>query len=177
VKHSSIRLGVVVAAVAVVGLGAVAFADGGRSNLREQLTGYDEVPALSTPGGGSFRARIRDDRVEYELTFSALESDVTQAHLHFENATNNGPIVVFLCTNLGNGLPTTQPCPAGGGTVSGTITAADVSTSAAAAGAIANGIAAGEFAELVNAIRSGAIYVNVHSMARPGGEIRAQLHG
>jgi hypothetical protein len=177
VKHSSIRLGVVVAAVAVVGLGAVALADGGRSNFREQLTGYDEVPALSTPGGGSFRARIRDDRVDYELTFSALESDVTQAHLHFENATNNGPIVVFLCTNLGNGLPTTQPCPAGGGTISGTITAEDVSTSAASAGAVANGIAAGEFAELVNAIRSSAIYVNVHSMGRPGGEIRAQLHG
>ena len=106
-----------------------------------------------------------------------LESDVTQAHLHFENATNNGPIVVFLCTNLGNGLPTTQPCPAGGGTISGTITAEDVSTTAASAGAVANGIAAGEFAELVNAIRSSAIYVNVHSMGRPGGEIRAQLHG
>jgi hypothetical protein len=78
--------------------------------------------------------------------------------------------VVFLCTNLGNGPAGTQACPAGGGTIRGTITPADIT-----AGAAAQGIAAGEFDEFVRAIRAGATYVNVHSVDRQGGEIRAQL--
>ena len=90
--------------------------------------------------------------------------------IHFENRTNNGNIVVFLCTNLGNGPAGTQACPAAGGTISGTITAANIG-----AGAAGQGIAAGEFDEFVRALRSGATYVNVHSVGRPGGEIRAQL--
>src|SRR6267143_1446342 len=39
----------------------------------------------------------------------------------------------------------------------------------------AQAIAPGEFAEVVRAIRNGAVYANVHSTLRPGGEIRGQL--
>jgi hypothetical protein len=171
VKRARIKIALAVAAAGVVGLGTVAMAsDGG--NERERLTGYEEVPALSTPGVGEFRATVSrsSDEIRYRLTFSGLETDATQAHIHFENETNNGPIVVFLCSNLGNGPAGTQACPAAGGTIRGTITAADVG-----AGAAAQGLAAGEFDEFVRAIRAGATYVNVHSVGRPGGEIRAQL--
>ena len=159
-----------VVAVGVVGLGTVAMASD--RGDRETLSGYEEVPALSTPGVGELRTSIArsKDEIRYELTFGDLESDATQAHIHFENATNNGPIVVFLCSNLGNGPAGTQACPAAGGTISGTIRPVDIG-----AGAVANGIAAGEFDEFVRAIRAGATYVNVHSVVRPGGEIRAQL--
>ena len=153
-----------------VGVGAVAVANDGGNN-EETLTGFEEVPALSTPGVGEFRASVKEsgDEIRYRLTFSGLESSATQAHIHFENRTNNGAIVVFLCSNLG-GPAGTQACPAGGGTISGTIRAADVG-----AGAEAQGIAGGEFQEFVRAVRAGATYVNVHSIGRPGGEIRAQL--
>jgi CHRD domain len=159
-----------VAFVAVIGMGTVAVADNVRE--RETLTGYEEVPALSTPGVGEFKIDLArsGDSLDYELTFSGLETAATQAHIHFENATNNGPIVVFLCTNLGNGPAGTQACPAAGGTITGTITAADVG-----AGAAAQGLAAGEFGEFVRALQSGATYANVHSTGRPGGEIRAQI--
>jgi hypothetical protein len=159
-----------VAIVAVIGMGTVAVADSVRE--RETLTGYEEVPALSTPGVGEFKIDLArsGDSLDYELTFSGLESAATQAHIHFENATNNGPIVVFLCSNLGNGPAGTQACPGAGGTITGTITAADVG-----AGAAAQGLAAGEFEEFVGALRAGATYVNVHSTGRPGGEIRAQI--
>jgi len=53
--------------------------------------------------------------------------------------------------------------------VTGTLTAASV------VGPTAQGIAAGEFAEVVQAIRNGAAYANVHSQAFPGGEIRDQV--
>ena len=163
----------VVAAVAVV-IVAIAAARGGHG-IREKLTGYQENPALSTTGHGKFRLTIdrKAQEIHYELTYGGLESPATQSHIHFEKKTNNGNIVVFLCSNLGNGPPGTQACPANGGTISGTIRSADVG-----AGAAAQGIAAGEFDEFVQAIKVGATYVNVHSVDRPAGEIRAQLvHG
>jgi hypothetical protein len=152
---------------------AAAVATGDRK-IKEVLSGYEEVPALSTPGSGEFRAFVSKSgqRIHYQLRYGDLESAVTQAHIHFENATNNGAIVVFLCSNLGNGPVGTQACPASGGTITGTIRPADVT-----GGAADQGIAAGGFDELVRAMKAGATYVNVHSVDRPGGEIRGQLDG
>ena len=76
---------------------------------------------------------------------------------------------MFLCDNTGAGPAGTKPCPDPSGTVTGTLHAADV------IGPASQGIAPGEFAELVRAIRAGATYANVHSVKYPGGEIRAQL--
>ena len=129
-RHTRVKVALAVATLGVVGVGAVAVARDGR-NVRETLSGYEEVPALSTPGVGEFRAGINRaaTEIEYVLSFDNTETDVTQAHIHFENRTNNGSIVVFLCTNLGNapvGVPTPQACPPGGGTIRGTLAAADV---------------------------------------------------
>ena len=172
-KRPSVKLAlaVVAAGALAVGIAAVAVAGGGHS-IREKLTGYQEVPALSTTGTGKFRASINSsaNEIHYQLSYSGLESPATQSHIHFENRTNTGPIVVWLCTNLGNGPAGTQACPAGGGTISGTITPANVT-----AGAASQGLAASEFDELVRAIRAGAMYVNVHTTGHTGGEIRAQL--
>jgi CHRD domain-containing protein len=172
-KGFRVKLALAVAAVGALAIGMVAVAVANEGNsISERLTGYEEVPALSTPGVGEFRASINRSasEIRYQLTFSGLETDATQSHIHFENATNNGPIVVFLCSNLGNGPAGTQACPAAGGTITGTIVPANVG-----AGGAGQGLAAGEFDELVRAIRAGATYVNVHSVGRPGGEIRAQL--
>jgi hypothetical protein len=148
--------------------------------IKELLTGYEEVPALSTPGNGEFRAKISNDgsRIEWELSYADLESAVQQAHLHIGNVSINGGISVFLCTNLGNGPAGIQPCPAAPATISGVIQAADVSPNIpATAPARAQGLDTGEIDELISAIRAGAIYVNVHTTGRPGGEIRAQISG
>ena len=158
------------AVIAVIAIVGVVVSQNFRM-IREELTGYEEVPAISTPGSGTFSARINksDSSVSYQLTYGGTETDVTQSHIHFENRTNNGPIVVFLCSNLGNGPQGTQPCPPQGGTISGTIDEDDV----LAAGT--SGIAAGEFDEFLAAMRAGATYVNVHTVGRTGGEIRSQI--
>ena len=159
--------------MAALALVALPLAAAGET-VRTGLTGYEETPVLSTPGSGRFRAQIRErsQAIEYVLSFQDTESDVTQAHIHFGAVGEAGPIVIFLCTNLGNGPAGTQACPAAGGTITGTITPASVG-----AGAVLQGIAAGEFDEVVRAIRAGATYVNVHTADRPAGEIRGQLDG
>ena len=161
----------VIAAVTVAATVAVA---GGGDSIREELSGYEEtLVALSTTGNGTFKARIDERRqeIDYRLSYADLESDVTQAHIHFGGPRQSGGISVYLCTNLGNGPAGTQACPPDGGTVSGTIRAADV------IGPTDQGIGVGEFQELLDAIRHGVTYVNVHSTVLTGGEIRAQLEG
>src|SRR5262245_50839876 len=97
--------------------------------ISEVLTGYQEVPAVSTAGGGVFHARISNDEqsIQWDLAYSNLEGAVQQSHIHIGNPGVNGGISVFLCTNLGNGPAGTQPCPAPPAFISGTITAVDVS--------------------------------------------------
>jgi CHRD domain len=159
----------VVAALAAAGTVAVA---GGGDSIRERLTGYEEDPlVLSTTGNGMFKAHINEGQqtIDYRLRYADLEGAVQQAHIHFGGPRQSGGISVFLCTNLNNGPAGTQACPPAPATVTGTIRPADV------IGPAGQGIAAGEFTELVDAIRNGVTYVNVHSEKYTGGEIRAQL--
>ena len=138
----------------------------------ERLTGFQEDPlAFSTPGSATFAATIndRDQTINFRLSWKDLPTDVQQSHIHLGGRAQSGGVSIFLCTNLGNGPAGTQACPAGDATITGQLTAAGV------VGPTAQGIAPGEFDELVRAIRAGATYVNIHTTERPGGEIRAQI--
>lgn len=173
------RVALSVAVVVLVSASTVVWAQGFKK-ISEFLTGYEEVPSVSTTATGDFEARISKDgsRIDWELSYEDLEGAVQQAHIHFGQKGVNGGISVFLCTNLGNGPAGTQPCPAPPAKISGTIFAADVSPNIpATAAARTQGINTGEIAELVKAIRAGATYVNVHSTTWPGGEIRSQING
>jgi hypothetical protein len=165
------KLALAVGAVAAVGVaGAVALAQGGR-DFKERLTGYQEVPALSTSGHGTFRASIRDggSELRYRLSYAGLEAQPQQAHIHLGQPGVNAGVIVFLCSNLGNGPAGTPACPDSPATVTGSLRAADV------VGPAAQGIDPGEFGELVRAIRAGATYANVHTDKYTGGEVRAQI--
>ena len=173
------RLGTSFVVIVVVSAFTVAFAQGFK-RISELLTGYEEVPSVSTTGNGNFKARISNDetRIDWELSYSDLEGAVLQSHIHFGQVGVSGGISVFLCTNLGNGPAGTQPCPAPPATISGTIMAADVSPDIpATSGARIQGIDTGEIGELIKAMRAGATYVNVHSTKWTGGEIRSQING
>jgi hypothetical protein len=169
-----LRMKVLIVVLALLGVGgvtaAVASGDGGQRRFAVDLIGYEEVPAVSTLGGGTFRAVISRtaDEIRYELTYDSLQGTTQQAHIHFGQESVNGGISVFLCSNLGNGPAGTQACPQSG-TVTGTIRPVDV------IGPTVQGIAPGEFAELVKALRAGVAYANVHSSMWPGGEIRGQF--
>ena len=57
------------------------------------LIGYQEVPAISTEGDGTFRARmIDDDAFKFRLTYEDLSSPVQQSHIHFGQKSVNGGI-------------------------------------------------------------------------------------
>jgi len=170
-KHSMLSA-VAAAAPLLLALPMAVSADEGAERVSAHLVGFQETPlTLSSPGSGMFRAKIAENDLSFEwvLTFSGLTTPVQQAHIHFGARAITGGISIFLCSNLGNGPPGTQPCPATAGTVSGTAKATDV------IGPAAQGISPGEFAKILDAIRSGFAYANVHTTRFPGGEIRGQI--
>jgi hypothetical protein len=81
-----------------------------RGTATAHLRSYEEVPALSTPGSGDFVATINASGTEinYQLRYSNLQGKVTQSHLHFGQKSVSGAIMIFLCSNLGNGPAGTQ---------------------------------------------------------------------
>jgi len=164
--------GLLAAALLVLALAAYA-ANGSHAGTESKtqmqadtMTGYQETPGVSSVAFGSFTAEIDDttQTITFELTYSGLEAPVLFAHVHFGNRNIAGGISAFLC-----GGGSKPPCPQSG-TVTGTITAADV------IGPAAQGIETGAMAELIRAMRAGETYANVHSSKFPAGEIRAQIN-
>jgi CHRD domain len=154
--------------------------------VQARLSGFNEVHfsgeppatlrgAVSTEARGTFTAKIdeQDNLITYELRYQDLEGEVTQGHIHFGQQHTVGGIVVWLCQTEGTPAPdevadVTPVCPEEG-SVTGTITPEQVLE------ATNQGLDAGEFDELVGAIRAGTAYVNVHSSLFPPGEIRGQI--
>jgi hypothetical protein len=146
-------------------------------NLRAALESFQEVPAVSSPASGQFKARIiKNSSIEYTLSYRGLEADATQAHIHFGQHSVNGGIVVFLCQGAVQDPTGLAPeCPLREGSVSGTLTAANLAPNATAQGQGIEGSTAPEFAELLRAIRDDTTYANVHTTKFPSGEIRGQI--
>jgi hypothetical protein len=140
------------------------------TRLRATLRGFNETPANSTPATGTFRAIISEDQmsITFELNYSGLVADSLFAHIHLGQKNVAGGVMIFFCDNS-NPPHSPRSCPTRGGMVTGTVTAADV------IGPAAQGISPSEFSKVIEAIRSGVTYVNVHSVNFPPGEIRGQV--
>ena len=146
--------------------------------FRAILTGFNEVGALNNQSGAIFTQgrgflEVKLDRTNETLTFTLrfqnLSAPVTQAHIHFGKAHMAGGVMVFFCSNLASAPAGTQPCPADGGTVTGTLSAANV---LAIAG---QNVTAGDFGAIADALLTDTAYANVHTTNFPAGEIRGQV--
>jgi len=160
---------------AILGLGMLGVADvaiAQSSNFRASLDGYQAVPALSLPNSTGKLTLFRingNSSIDYTINYNTGGDRVQQIHVHFGRPGTNGGVIAFLCSNLGNAPAGTPLCPATPASVSGTLAADDI------VGPSAQGIAPGELAEVIAAVRAGAVYVCVHTNAFPGGSIRGAV--
>src|ERR1044072_8499044 len=71
-------------------------------SFRATLTGYEEVPAISTPASGSFKAPLNraGDQLSWSLSYRDVATPVQQAHVHFGQRGVNGGGSAFFCSNL-----------------------------------------------------------------------------
>jgi hypothetical protein len=140
--------------------------------IRAELRGANEVPPIATAGKATLEARVDPTtaQIAFELTYSGLQGGDPPlfAHIHFGPPRVNGGVMVFFCG--GGGKPA---CPAQGTggpvVITGVIVPTDV------VGPTAQGINPGDFADVVNAIKSGLAYANIHTTKYPTGEIRGKV--
>ena len=137
-----------------------------------KLTGFQETGAVVSAGTGSARITINNDgTISYELSFSGLEGgNVLVAHIHVGQKNVSGGVAIFFCGG-GNSAATQAACPQQG-TVSGTWSASDV------VGPKAQGVDPADptrLSRVIEAIKAGRSYANVHTTRSPTGEIRGQF--
>jgi hypothetical protein len=152
----------------VMALSASALANGdGNHSFGARLKGYEETPAINSTGTGQFSASVNSSgtSITYKLSYSGLSSAASMAHIHFGQRGVAGGVVAFLCG--GGNKPA---CPASG-TVTGTIVSSDIIP------VPVQGIAAGDLAGVLKAMRAGLTYANVHTTNFSNGEIRGQIGG
>lgn len=135
--------------------------------------------AISSGAKGTFKAVLDKtaNLINYELSFEALESDVTQAHIHFGQRGTVGGIVVWLCETTANPAPATvaaltPDCFSANpraNTVTGTIAPSQVLAPTG------QGFIVGDFEKLLAALRAGVTYANIHTATYGPGEIRGQV--
>jgi CHRD domain len=177
------RIRFVLPVVIVLALGLVSFAVAstrghgngkGHDNgnvFTASLNGHNETPAVHTKGTGSLTLTINpDNTMSFTLTYSGLNNPALVAHVHFGQPNVAGNVVFYFCGGPKPACPAGTTTPA---TVTGTVTAADILAPAG------QGLAAGDIAGMIEEIRAGFAYANVHTSSSPAGEIRGQLssHG
>jgi hypothetical protein len=167
------------------------YAGGGNSgfNLGTHLKGDEEVFTPATPGGptpadshaqGQAIFRVSDDgsTVDFKLIASNIDN-VIMSHIHCGVFGANGPIRMWLYPVIG---PSGAAGPSGAGRHNGVLATGTFSPT----GVICPASAVGTDMPLLDAMRAGLTYVNVHTNDGvgaantgpgdfPGGEIRGQL--
>jgi aldose sugar dehydrogenase len=135
--------------------------DGG-DEFASELTGREEAPPVVTDAGATAHFVLNPDgTLSFELRATGPIQDATQAHIHLGGRGQNGPVVAFLLPFN----PTGQDFQPGDLIASGTLDDSDVIARPRFTPTIAN---------LVNRMRQGRTYSNLHTIAFPGGEVRGQ---
>jgi hypothetical protein len=123
-----------------------------------QLSGAQEVPAVDTAASGTAVFFIGEDgnTLSYQLSVNNL-TDAVAAHIHLGQPGESGDVVAPLFA----GDPTTL----NGTLAAGTLTDDDLTGT----------LEGSTVKDLIREILNGNAYVNVHTSAHAGGEIRGQL--
>lgn len=125
-------------------------ANAGNTTLTATLTGDEENPAVAVAGRGTGTFRLTAAGLEYRVTVNSLSGGITGAHFHTGRIGVNGGVAL----NITGDFP---PGP-------GVLTAVGTWTPAG-----------GLTPALIKSLLQGDLYVNVHTAANPGGEIRGQI--
>jgi hypothetical protein len=154
------KLSVVATGLVFAIFGANSIADA-KEVFKARLSGDNEVPPVATDTAGRFEVSVNNEVTAGEYTLRVDSGvRVTQSHFHCGPAGVNGPIIVFLAGFRPEGWDVD-----GKWVSNATITDANVINTACGT----------TLAAIFEQARHGNIYVNVHSVAHPGGVARGQL--
>jgi hypothetical protein len=125
-------------------------------NFVAPMSGDEEVPPVETQATGVAKFKLREEGLVFKVNVANIE-DVVASHIHCGAVGDNGPVGVTLFAG--------GPVSVNGTLAKGVITAPDED----------NECGWTDLEAVVAALESGDTYVNVHTAANPGGEIRGQV--
>lgn len=134
-------------------------ASAGPADFRAPLSHAQEVEDVDAPGASGHAVFELDGNVlHYQIDVRHLTGSAIMAHIHAEAPRgSNAGIAVWLCgTEAFAGPAGTPVCDS---TTTGQLVQGSVEVGA----------------EVLDSIRNGLAYVNVHTGAHPGGEVRGQI--
>jgi len=131
-------------------------------NFGAPLSGGEEVPPRDTRalGNATFKLSADGTELSFRLIVANIEN-VTQAHIHCAPAGANGPVVVWL-------YPASPPAQLIPGRTNGILSEGTIT-------GVTNNACGMTLTELVERMRVGDTYVNVHTSQFPPGEVRGQI--
>jgi len=134
------------------------------------FSGAAEVPPVATPGSGSAIVTIDTvaNTMRVEFDFTDLIADTTVSHIHCCSAPTAG---------VATGVPSFAGFPAGVnfGSYDRTFDLKDAASWNPAFVAANGGTLSGAIAALLDGLKNGLAYANIHTKDFPAGEIRANL--
>ena len=159
------QLATAISLFGLIAFSGIAHASDPPSDLffRAELSGDQEVEPVVTDARGDAKFDVNGAETEIEFEFEVKNGvgilGAAGGHIHCAPAGSNGPIAAFLA---GEAAP--------GGfegkvEMKGTFTDAHIRSTDCG----------DTITELVDAMLAGDTYVNVHSVANPGGEVRGQI--
>ncbi|MBK5274935.1 MAG: CHRD domain-containing protein [Desulfuromonadales bacterium] len=154
-KKVKLMLFVILATMLSVSIGFAA-----EKNFKADLTGDEEVPSVNTPAKGEAKFTLSDDGKT--LSFTLVVRDIenpTAAHIHIGKIGKSGAALAILFSG-----------PKREGKFRGNLAQASIAEKD-----LKGDLKGKSINTLVALIKSGEAYVNVHTDAYPGGEIRGQI--
>ncbi len=146
-----------IAMVASLGVGAEEY--GKRDDFKAKLTGGQVVPPVKTMAKGEATFKLgKDDELTYKLTVTDIEN-VSAAHIHIGKMGKSGGPLAGLFAG-----------PKKDGKFSGTLSEGTITSKE-----LIGPLTGKSVRDLVELIKSGDAYVNVHTDKYPDGEIRGQI--
>ena len=135
-----------------------------QQNFRAHLKGRNEVPPVETKAQGQALFTVSSDgsSIHYKLIASNIEN-VFMAHIHNAPAGENGGVVVWL-------YPSAPPPQLIEGRFQGVLAEGTITASN-----LVGSLAGKTLSDLIDIIKAGNAYVNVHTTQHRSGEIRGQI--
>lgn len=129
-----------------------------------RLEGAQEVPPVDTDGRGVaiFILNKAGTELKFRLIVGGLD-DILMSHIHLAPAGSNGGIVVWL-------YPDSPPAALIPGRFNGILAKGTITD-----GDLVGALAGMTLSDLVDEMRAGNTYVNVHTQGVPSGEVRGQI--
>jgi hypothetical protein len=112
-----------------------------------RLDGGQQVPAVTTNANGVAHLTLNNtrDTLWYNIVVNGLTDTITSAHLHNAALGANGPVALDVSANIM------------GNVIQGMVTGAQLTSS------------------IISELLEANLYINIHTTANPGGEIRGQV--